>query len=93
MTIPHLNKKIKTKLLQIVSFVKFKKKLKNKNSGWVYRNIVANSEMNNKIFLLKPGQYLKIGKGNDCDLILDPPREEEKVIADLHCVIGYDYVE
>lgn len=49
--------------------------------------------MNNKIFLLKPGQYLKIGKGNDCDLILDPPREEEKVIADLHCVIGYDYVE
>lgn len=46
-----------------------------------------------KKFLLKPGQKLTIGKGNDCDFILDPPREEERVIADLHFLIGFDTLE
>lgn len=46
-----------------------------------------------KIFVLKPGQQLKIGKGNDCDYVLDPPREEEHVIADLHFMVGFDFIE
>lgn len=36
---------------------------------------------------------LRIGKDINCDLRIDPPKKDENAISDLHCIIGYEYVE
>lgn len=63
--------------------------------GFIELKVLEESQQVTKFksFLLKPGQVLKIGKNNDCDLILDPPREEEDVIGDVQFFVGYETIE